>query len=79
MKQSSEGSRGLHLVTREESLAGLQEDNLVAQGVQRYQELQARMDRALFSQPQDVETIGEILSEMNLLRERLRSYGVRIA
>ena len=36
------------------------------------------MDRALFALPQDVETLAVVMPKLQLLRERLASYGVRV-
>ena len=53
-------------------------DTLVGQGVLRYEELRAEVDRALFATPQDIETLKELMPQMQLLRERLASYGVHV-
>jgi hypothetical protein len=79
--------RNLHLVTAEEkemraqqqpSTSSQQElDRVIASGVRRYQELQQAFDRELFGD-QDMEKIGEILPELQLLRQRLASYGIHV-
>ncbi len=85
MKHSEEGSqkrssRGLHLVKTADVPAGSQQetDTFIAQGVLRFQELQEEMDRALFAKPQDVETLSVVMPQMQVLKERLASYGVRV-
>jgi hypothetical protein len=71
---------GLHLVKTEEASASSRQETeaFIAKGVLRYQELQAEMDRALFAKPQDVETLAVVMPKMQLLKERLASYGVRV-
>jgi hypothetical protein len=85
MKHSKEASqksssRGLHLVKTAEALVSSQQETeaFIAQGVLHYQELQEEMDRALFAKPQDVETLTVVMPQMQLLKERLASYGVRV-
>jgi hypothetical protein len=46
--------------------------------VLRFQELQEEVDRALFAKPQDVETLAVVMPKMQLLKERLANYGVRV-
>ena len=73
-------SRSLHLVKDEEPSAESQQerDTLIAQGVLRYQELQAQVDRALFAIPPDEETLAVMMPQMQALRERLAAHGVRV-
>ena len=79
MKHSKSQS-GLHLVQAEEPSPNSQQEKeaFIAQGVLRYQELQAEMDRALFAKPQDIETLAAVMPKLQTLRERLASYGVRV-
>lgn len=77
--QNSRGNRNLHLVkAKEPSTVSQQMDSTIAGGVLQYQELQAEMDRALFARPQDVKTLAVVMPKMQLLKERLASYGVRV-
>jgi hypothetical protein len=78
--KKTQSSRRLHLVqATERSTASKQEmDTWIAEGVLQYQELQGEMDRALFANPQDVETLAVVMPKLQLLRERLASYGVRV-
>jgi hypothetical protein len=78
--QNSGGNRNLHLVQAKEPSTTSQQqmDSMIAEGVLRYQELQSEMDRALFAKPQDVETLAVVMPKMQLLKERLASYGVRV-
>jgi hypothetical protein len=80
MKHSKVVSNGLHLVKAEDPSAASQQekDTLIAQGVLRYQELQAEVDRALFASPQDEETLAVVMPQMQALRERLAAHGVRV-
>ena len=73
------------LADKQESPASDPEtDPLIASGIRRYQELQQKFDRELFRlkdtqlDPDDVDYIGSVLSELQLLRERLAHYGVHV-
>lgn len=88
--KKTQSSRGLHLVQATELSATsqpepepstpsqLEIDRLVGQGVLRYEALRVEVDRALFATPQDIETLEELMPQMQLLRERLASYGVHV-
>jgi hypothetical protein len=85
MKSSGDSSktnarRGLHLIKTEEPSTTSQQETeaFIAQGVLRFQELQEEVDRALFAKPQDVETLAVVMPKMQLLKERLANYGVRV-
>jgi hypothetical protein len=85
MKSSGDSSktnarRGLHLIKTEEPSTTSQQETeaFIAQGVLRFQELQEEVDRALFAKPQDVETLAVVMPKMQLLKDRLASYGVRV-
>lgn len=80
MTPKTDARRGLHLVKAKEPSTAPQPqmDSMIAEGVLQYQELQAEMDRALFARPQDVETLAVVMPKLQLLRERLASYGVRV-
>lgn len=91
MKLKRKPHAGLHLVTAEEaaSLAVAAEptpcaepaeqemDAWLAQGIRRYRELQKEVDRELFGD-QDQEKLIALLPELQLLRERLNAYGIRV-
>jgi hypothetical protein len=81
MKQKTKAHRALHPVTREDRLTGApkeqEEDSLIADGIRRYQQVQQEFDQELFGN-QDYEKMEALLSEKQLLRERLNSYGVNV-
>ncbi len=80
MKKKTDSHRQLHLVTEEDAPTAAQQptDSLIVQGLRRYEQLQAEVDRALFATPQDIPTLQELMPEMQLLRQRLASYGVHV-
>ena len=53
-------------------------DTFIANGIRRYQQLQQEFDRALFAEHQDVDQISVLLPELQLLRQRLASYGIHL-
>jgi hypothetical protein len=85
--KKTKAHRGLHLVTAEEAAARCQQDpkpssqqerdSLIANGMRRYQELQAEVDRELFG-TQDRDKLAVLLPDLQLLRQRLASYGVHV-
>lgn len=79
MKKQNKACRGMDLVTAEEKPTSSQPgvDRLIANGMRRYQELQREFDRELFGK-KDLQKLAEILPELQLLRERLSSYGVHV-
>lgn len=78
--KKTQSTRGLHLVvaTEPSTTSQQEKDTLIAQGVLRYQELQAEVDRALFAIPPDEETLVVVMPQMQALRERLAAHGVRV-
>ena len=53
-------------------------DSAIGSGIRRYQQLQAEADRVLFTDPPDIEKLGELTAELHQLRRRLANYGVRV-
>ena len=89
-KQKPNPRQTLHIVTAEEAASVAQppqepepdwqtdRDRLVASGLRRYQQLQHEVDQALFARPQEVDALRELLPELELVRQRLASYGVHV-
>ena len=86
MKAKTNTHRRLHLVTAEAASITEQKppasdqqevDSFIANGIRRCQELQQAFDRELFGS-RDLEKIGEILPELQMLRERLEAYGIYV-
>ncbi len=70
----------LHLVTPEEKLpepSPQELDSFIADGVRSYQKLQEEFDRELFG-PRDIEKLGSLIEQKQLIRSRLMAYGVRV-
>jgi hypothetical protein len=83
MKKIATAQQQLHLVTSEEaaavsqSLSQNEENAFIANGIRRYQQLQREFDEELFGS-RDLDKITALLPEINLLRERLASYGIHV-
>jgi len=81
MRKKTKAQQQLHLVTTEDRPAGApqeqEEDSWIANGIRRYQQVQQEFDQELFGN-QDYEKMGALLSEKQLLRERLNSRGVHV-
>ncbi len=70
----------LHLVKPEEKLpepSPQELDRFIADGVRSYQKLQEEFDRELFG-PRDIEKLGSLIEQKQLIRSRLMAYGVRV-
>ena len=52
-------------------------DTLIANGLRRFQQVQAELDRELFGD-QNHEKLAALFPELRLLRERLAHYGIRV-
>ena len=78
--KETESRRALHLVKATEPAAASQQemDSLIANGVRRYQELQQEVDHELFAEHRDLEKLAVLLPELQLIRQRLASYGVNV-
>ena len=87
MKKKINAHRQLHLLTAEDrrlcpeeasSPQSQQEmDTLIANGVRRHQQLQEAFDRELFG-AQDQDKLATLLSEKQLLQQRLQEHGIRV-
>jgi hypothetical protein len=51
---------------------------MIAEGVLKLQALQDEFDAEILSGHGNLERVGELLTELNLVRERLRAHGVRV-
>lgn len=77
---------GLHLVGAEETAARPQPTNneekdlnpLIGQAVRRYEQLRAAVDRELLAEQKDIHKLGELMPEMQQLREALARHGVHV-
>ena len=81
--------RGLHLVTaastpepQDSQPEDPQPDDKMAQriaeGVLKLQTLEDEFDAEALSAHPDLEHVGQLLMEMNVVRQRLRAHGVRV-
>jgi len=81
MRKKIKAQQQLHLVTTGDRPAGApqeqEEDSWIADGIRRYQQVQQEFDQELFGN-QDYEKMNALLSEKQLLRERLNSHGVHV-
>ena len=69
---------GPQLVTFTPTPEDVERDHLIAEGVLAYQKLQQQVDAELFSATPDLETLGILLQQKNLVRERLAAHGVKV-
>ena len=54
------------------------EARMIAEGVLKPQALQDEFDAEILSGHGNLDHVGELLTELNLVRERLRAHGVRV-
>ena len=54
------------------------EARMIADGVLKLQALQDEFDTEIMSGHGNLERVGELLTQLNLVRERLRAHGVRV-
>jgi hypothetical protein len=53
-------------------------DSFIADGIRSYQRLQEQVDKELFSPNPDPEVVSPLLGQLQLVRERLAAYGIRV-
>jgi hypothetical protein len=53
-------------------------DSFIAEGMRSYQKLQDDLDHELFSRTHDVNKIGALIGQKQLVRSRLAAVGVKV-